>query len=355
MAVSPTALQSFGANASSSTYLRHLVLKRGLLRFAVLALDLLSSQRGAHVVQHGEDITQVLAAHTYFGGVGGGAGQHETRGETRNAPSLSPSLYLSLSTTTRRWGRRGRAYLRLICSRASSRYVPGGPPPPSRASRRPPRTARSCRLASSIASTERPLGSLTLRHDGVAVRSRFPRKQLGIVEEDRRRERRKWLAGEQDMAPAKGKGKKRVRDQAAVEVVDLDDDDDGLDSVKEGSGELNREREAKEYAMHIKGICEEANAAIAAARGADLVSEEVRALSLQTLARKSPAPGLRLHPSRLEHRLTLALSCSCSSPPGRCALRRSSRSSWGTSCGTSCSTSVSRTANRSQGKRSRLW
>lgn len=96
MAVSPTALQSFGANASSSTYLRHLVLKRGLLRFAVLALDLLSSQRGAHVVQHGEDITQVLAAHTYFGGVGGRAGQHETRGETRNAPSLSPSLYLSL-------------------------------------------------------------------------------------------------------------------------------------------------------------------------------------------------------------------------------------------------------------------
>ncbi|WZN61570.1 MAGE domain-containing protein [Chloropicon roscoffensis] len=76
------------------------------------------------------------------------------------------------------------------------------------------------------------------------------------------------------MAPAKGKGKKRVRAQAAVEVVDLDDNDDGLDSVKEGSGELNREREAKEYAMHIKGICEEANAAIAAARGADLVSEE---------------------------------------------------------------------------------
>ena len=341
MAVSPTALQSFGANASSSTYLRHLVLKRGLLRFAVLALDLLSSQRGAHVVQHGEDITQVLAAHTYFGGVGGGAGQHETRGETRNAPSLSPSLYLSLSTTTRRWGRRGRAYLRLICSRASSRYVPGGPPPPSRASRRPPRTARSCRLASSIASTELPYTS------GFS----FPREKGS-----------KKIAsgsggsgGEQDMAPAKGKGKKRVRDQAAVEVVDLDDDDDGLDSVKEGSGELNREREAKEYAMHIKGICEEANAAIAAARGADLVSEEVRALSLQTLARKSPAPGLRLHPSRLEHRLTLALSCSCSSPPGRCALRRSSRSSWGTSCGTSCSTSVSRTANRSQGKRSRLW
>ena len=354
MAVSPTALQSFGANASSSTYLRHLVLKRGLLRFAVLALDLLSSQRGAHVVQHGEDITQVLAAHTYFGGVGGGAGQHETRGETRNAPSLSPSLSLSLYDDPPLGAPRTRL-----------------PPPDLLASFfsiRPRRSSASfARL--SKASTDSafmsaglldrvhraPLGSLTLRHDGVAVRSRFPRKQLGIVEEDRRRERRKWLAGEQDMAPAKGKGKKRVRDQAAVEVVDLDDDDDGLDSVKEGSGELNREREAKEYAMHIKGICEEANAAIAAARGADLVSEEVRALSLQTLARKSPAPGLRLHPSRLEHRLTLALSCTCSSSPGRCALRRSSRSSWGTSCGTSCSTSVSRTANRSQGKRSRLW
>ena len=220
-------------------------------------------------------------------------------------------------------------------------------------SRRPPRTARSCRLASSIASTERrsaPLHFGTTESPFALVsreNNSGSSKKIEGAEE--------VAGGEQDMAPAKGKGKKRVRDQAAVEVVDLDDDDDGLDSVKEGSGELNREREAKEYAMHIKGICEEANAAIAAARGADLVSEEVRALSLQTLARKSPAPGLRPHPSRLEHRLTLALSCSCSSPPGRCALRRSSRSSWGTSCGTSCSTSVSRTANRSQGKRSRLW
>ena len=193
MAVSPTALQSFGANASSSTYLRHLVLKRGLLRFAVLALDLLSSQRGAHVVQHGEDITQVLAAHTYFGGVGGGAGQHETRGETRNAPSLSPSLYLSLSTTTRRWGRRGRAYLRLICSRASSRYVPGGPPPPSRASRRPPRTARSCRLASSIASTER-------RSAPSYTSARRSRRSLSFPAKTTRDRRRRSKAGAEEVA-----------------------------------------------------------------------------------------------------------------------------------------------------------